>query len=210
MFGDKEFGKHTGFPTPVDTPDETTCLMIQVPANAAWWAIYVGLIYSLLEEDSWQQFEGGMTREDAAADSVTTLEIRFAPPQTDACGIADVPAPYWDDAEDSDDQAPPDTQVWYGDIVSGSFVENVENWAIAGFIAAACQPAAALYFLTIAPRFRLAWKTADIGGIVRVFIDAEDYGTVDTAAGSEGILTMDIIPTTEADTHTVLLVKEGA
>ena len=69
MFGDKEFGKHTGFPTPVDTPDETTCLMIQVPANAAWWAIYVGLLYSLLEEDSWQQFEGGMTREDAAADA---------------------------------------------------------------------------------------------------------------------------------------------
>jgi len=209
VFGDKAFGKHTGFPTPVETPDATTCLVVQVPANAAWWAIYVGLLYSLLEEENWQQYEGGMSRADAAADAAQIFEDAMATAETNVCGV-EVGAPFWDDAADADDEMTVADQIWYGEIVGGSFHEKIEDWAIAGFIAAAGQPAAAVYFLTIAPRFRLAWKTGDIGGIVRVFIDAEDYGTVDTSASEPGLVTMDIIPTTEADTHTVMLVKEGA
>jgi len=188
---------------PSTDPDEgeqwTVCFAV------AWLGVVLGALDQLLLPSTW---DGDADAKQMAQDRAALLKDMFGNPLE--CAATDVPAPYWDDAEDSDDEAPPDTQIWYGDIVSGSFVENVENWAIAGFIAAAGQPAAALYFLTIAPRFRLAWKTGDIGGIVRVFIDAEDYGTVDTSAGAEGILTMDIIPTTEADTHTVLLVKEGA
>jgi len=208
MFGDKEFGKHVGFPTPVDTPEDTTCLQLQIPNNAAWWAAYVGLLLALTDEENWQQYEGGMSVEDAAAEAQTIFNAAESLWLTNSC-LSDVPAPYWDSAEDADDESPADVQAWYGEIVSGSFHENLENWAIAGFIAAAGQPAAAVYFLTIAPRFRLAWKTGDVGGIVRIFIDAEDYGTVDTNADEPGIVTMDIIPTTEADTHEILLVKEG-
>lgn len=192
-----------GFPTPNTAADVDAYLLFLFP-DPLWAQYILGACRALVYE--WNWYEAGDLTTQEAADAFDLI-VQEAPYNLIN---PDVPAPYWDDAEDSDDQAPPDTQAWYGDIVSGSFVENVENWAIAGFIAAAGQPAAALYFLTIAPRFRLAWKTGDIGGIVHVFIDAEDYGTVDTSAGSPGIITMDIIPTAEADTHSVLLVKEGA
>jgi len=192
-----------GFPTPNTAADVDAYLLFLFP-DPLWAQYILGACRALVYE--WNWYEAGDLTTQEAADAFDLI-VQEAPYNLIN---PDVPAPYWDDAEDSDDQSPPDTQAWYGDIVSGSFVENVENWAIAGFIAAAGQPAAALYFLTIAPRFRLAWKTGDIGGIVRVFIDAEDYGTVDTAAGSPGVITMDIIPTAEADTHSVLLVKEGA
>lgn len=191
-----------GFPTP-NTAEGLSAYLLFLFDDPLWAQYVLGACEALVYEYNW--YEAGEMAPDEAAEAFRLI-IQEAPYNLIN---PDVPAPYWDDAEDSDDQAPPDTQVWYGDIIGGSFVENVENWTIAGFIAAAGQPAAALYFLTIAPRFRLAWKTGDIGGIVRVFIDAEDYGTVDTS-GSEGIITMDIIPTNEADTHEVLLVKEGA
>jgi hypothetical protein len=192
-----------GFPTPNTAAGEDAYLLFLFP-DPLWAQYILGACRALVYERNW--YEAAEMTPQEAADAFEAI-IQQAPYNLIN---PDVPAPYWDDAEDSDDEAPPDTQIWYGDIVSGSFVENVENWAIAGFIAAAGQPAAAVYFLTIAPRFRLAWKTGDIGGIVRVFIDAEDYGTVDTSAPEPGLVTMDIIPTTEADTHTVLLVKEGA
>jgi len=192
-----------GFPTPNEAADEDAYLLFLFP-DMLWAQYILGACRALVYE--WNWYEAGEMSPQDAADAFDAI-IQQAPYNLIN---PDVPAPYWDDAEDSDDEAPPDSQIWYGDIVSGSFVENVENWAIAGFIAAAGQPAAAVYFLTIAPRFRLAWKTGDIGGIVRVFIDAEDYGTVDTSSVEPGLVTMDIIPTTEADTHSVLLVKEGA
>jgi len=190
--------------TPPSTdPDEdeqwTVCF------GVAWLGVVLGALDQLLLPSTWV---GDTDEIQLAQDRAALLKDMFGNPAE--CATPDAPAPYWDDAEDVDDEAPPGDEIWYGEIVSGSFVENLENWAIAGFIAAAGNPAAALYFLTIAPRFRLAFRTGDLGGIVRVFIDAEDYGTVDTSAGSDGILTMDIIPTTEADTHEILLVKEGA
>jgi len=189
--------------TPPSTdPDEgeqwTVCFGI------AWLAVILGALDQLLLPTTWVGDVGAVQE---AQDRSALLKDLFGNPVE--CAAVDTPAPYWDDAEDSDDEAPPDSQIWYGEIVSGSFHENIENWAIAGFIAAAGNPAAALYFLTIAPRFRLAWKRGDVGGIVRIFIDSEDYGTVDTSNDTTDIITMDIIPTAEADTHSILLVKEG-
>jgi len=186
--------------TDPDTEDQWT-----VCFGVAWLGVVLGALDQLLLPSTWV---GDTDAIQQAQDRAALLKDMFGNPLE--CATPDAPAPYWDDTEDVDDELPPDEEIWYGEIVSGDFVENLENWAIAGFIAAAGNPAAALYFLTIAPRFRLAFKTGDIGGIIHVFIDAEDYGTVDTSAGSDGILTMDIIPTTEADTHEILLVKEGA
>jgi hypothetical protein len=191
-----------GFPTPNDAED-TAAYLLFLFDDPLWLQYILGACKPLCFDYNW--YEAGDLSPDEASEAFRLI-IEQAPYNLIN---PDAPAPYWDDADDADGEAPPDTQTWYGDIVSGSFVENIENWAIAGFIAAAGQPAAAVYFLTIAPRFRLAWKTGDVGGIVRVFIDAEDYGTVDTYSASAGVTTMDVVPTNEADTHSILLVKEG-
>lgn len=66
MFGDKEFGDHIGYPTPTDVPTNTTDLLVRIPASAAWWSVFFGLVSTLMEEGSWQQFDGGITPEEAA------------------------------------------------------------------------------------------------------------------------------------------------
>jgi len=66
LFGNKEFGRQQGYPTPTDTPAGFTTLSVNVPDNAAWWAIYIGLLESLTDPRAWQQLEGGISREDAA------------------------------------------------------------------------------------------------------------------------------------------------
>jgi len=118
-----------------------------------------------------------------------------------------VPTPYWDDESDLDDQEPSNEQAWYG-IFDGTFQETVENFVIAGFLASSGDIGAAVTFLTIAPRFRLAWKTGDLGGVIRVFVDAVDYGTVDTYSATEGVLEQDYIGDPDEDEHTILMVLE--
>jgi len=66
MFGDKLFGRHTGIPTPTDIPVDTTCLTLQIPNDPGWWAAITGHLTALMEESAWQQFDGGLSVEDAA------------------------------------------------------------------------------------------------------------------------------------------------
>lgn len=84
MFGDKEFGKNAGYPTPEATPEDMTCLTLKIPADKGWWAVFTGLLLTLTDENAWQQFEGGITREQAAH---CALEIYLA--ATDAAAETD-------------------------------------------------------------------------------------------------------------------------
>lgn len=207
MFGDKLFGKHVGYPTPESTPEATTCLIVQVPANPAWWAIYTALLHTLTDEDAWQQFEGGMSREDAAAAAAAIWQDAMLRAQTETCDTS-VPAPYWDQVNDVDAEEDTTTQTWYG-IFDGEFHETLENFAIAGFLAYAGCVGCAIKFLTIAPAFRLAWKKGNLGGIIRIFIDAADYGTVDTFAAEDGILEQTFIGDPELEMHEILMYVES-
>lgn len=119
-----------------------------------------------------------------------------------------VPTPYWDESTDLDDEEPTETQSWYG-IFDGTFIETVENFVIAGFLAYAGSPSAAVAFLTIAPKFRLAWKTGNLGGIIRIFVDAADYGTVDTYSETDGVLERDFAGDPELSEHMVMQVLES-
>jgi len=194
-FGAKMF-PGAGYPTPVSIPEETTCFLMQVPANAEWWALVVGVLYTLTLEYNWQQFEGGLEREDAAARWITMLDDAMDLAANSNQCSAEISAPYWDDgdADDADDQAPPDDQPWYGVLVGEStWQEQIEDWVIAAFVAFAATPAAAIAFLTIAPKFRLAFKQHDLGGIVRIFINASEVAQVDTYAPTPGVVTRDIV-----------------
>jgi len=191
MFGDKRY-ENVGYPTPEDTPTETTCLIVPVPANAAWWALYIGLLYDLTLEEHWQVFEGGQSAAQAAADAQDILFNSLDIAMTNQCA-AEVPAPYWDTAADVGTQAPVTAQDWYGIFVGEeTWQEQIEDWVIAGFVAYAAGLGSAIAFLTIAPRFRLAFRTHDLGAIVRVFIDAAQAAEIDTYSASPGIIYADI------------------
>jgi len=214
MFGEKVFGKHTGYPTPEDVPEETTCLTVLVPASAAWWAIYTGLLETLNNEDNWQQYEGGMEREDAAAAAFVIFNDAMSrAAESDTCAL-DVPAPFWDDAEDVDDSLPADSETWYGEVADAeappdelTFVENAGIWLLTGFIAYSGQIGAAIFFHTIAPRFVLAFKKGDVRAIIRIVIDAVDYGSVDTDDYTEDIIEYPIAADPEIEGHDITLVR---
>lgn len=132
----------------------------------------------------------------------------------------EVPAPYWDDDEDVDDDAPPEDQDWYGMVTNPSapadeltFVENAVIWIFTGFIALVLAPAlpagvaAGLAFRTLATRFTLAFRRGDIIEQIRIVIDAKDYGNVNTGDVAEGeIIEVVVNGLDEADFHDILLV----
>jgi hypothetical protein len=98
---------------------------------------------------------------------------------------ADDLSPFWDDTDAADADGTPAESAY-------AYSPDIADWVIAAFIAASGVPGAALTFLTIAPRFRLAFRTRDYGGILEILIDAVSYGTVDTYSATPGLTFFDI------------------
>jgi hypothetical protein len=113
---------------------------------------------------------------------------------TEGCVIeAEIPTPFWDEAGDLDDQAPAETQEWYGYVTDPeapadelTFIENATIWAFTGFIAYAGDIGAALFFRTIAKSWVLAWRRGDLGEVIRVIVDGAEYGRIDTTSAAPG------------------------
>lgn len=210
MFGDKEFAG-VGYPTPVSFPEDTTCLLVQVPASSEWWAIMIGLLYSLTFEDGWQQFEGGMSREDAAAHWSDMFNDALDLASTSNQCEANVPAPYWETALNSDDEEPANAQEWYGELVPsaalaaapGGFLvfdadpdyhwtEKIADWILAGFLAIAFSPAAGIKYITFVPKARIAFRRQDWGAFARIFINGILDREVDTYSPVEDLINEDV------------------
>lgn len=189
--------------TPDSVPVGRFCRQFQVPDDPAWVGILDGAVSELMNPEMWRE-TGELTPEEAAE---VWSEMVFDAWAQESCGGGGVPTPYWDDQSDLDDEVPADEQTWYG-IFDGTFQETVENFVIAGFVAYAAGIGAAVKFLTIAPAFRLAWKTSDLGGIIRVFIDGADAGTVDTYSVSPGVLEQTFVGDPENEEHEILMVLE--
>lgn len=165
-----------------------------------WLPYVLGALSQLEMSNAWK---GTPEEQELAVDRASLLKDIIYAGSTGG----GIPTPYWDEAQDLDDEESVGDQQWYG-IFDGTFQETVENFVIAGFIAYSGQVGAAVTFLTLAPRFRLAWKTGDLGGIIRVIIDGADTGTVDTFSATEGVLEKDYVgDPTEAE-HTILMVLE--
>ncbi len=198
MFGEKLFPQ-VGYPTPTAIPDETSCLTLEIPASDEWWAIVVGVLYTLILEWNWQQFEGGLDRDVVAARWQIMLENALdVAGATNSCPTNTIDAPFWDDAEDIDDELPITEQPWYGTVSDPEappeeldFVENAAIFALTGFLAVATWEigaAPAILFHTIAPKFVLAMKRGDVGEIIRILVDGEEAARVDTTSYAEGDL----------------------
>jgi len=215
LFGSKEFAR-LGFPTPESLPEETACRTFTIPGSTAWLAVVMGCLYLLADPDNWQEFDGGITRDEAAERAAVMLDQAYDDIQAD-CPTGSVPTPFWDDAPDLDDELPDDVQPWYGEVTDYTappyeleFVEAAGIWAITGFVAYAGGLGSAVAFQTIAPRFVLAWKRGDLGELIRVVIDSADYQTVDTGTVGVGeIVSLNVLPDQDLETHDILIVKVG-
>jgi len=192
------------FPQPVPPPDgepDDPDTLMQVEYSWIWQPVLLAAVDQLLNPATWQGTHDEII---TALNRATGLKDQLQIPVF----TQDVPPPYWDDVSDVETTDPPGDQIWYGQYVDSTFQETLENWAIAGFIALSGAPQAAIVFLTVAPKFRLAFKAHDLGGIVRIFIDAVDYGTVDTASDTDAIITYDIVADPDTSPHEILLVKD--
>lgn len=191
-----------GFPTPNYVPDDGGYILFKLPSDNEWAGLILGAAQQLAYSYNWYQW--GDMLPDEAAEAFREI-VDQAPYNLVESGV---PTPYWDDTSDVDDEATPETQVWYG-IFDGTFQETVENFVIAGFLAYGGCLGCAIKFLTIAPAFRLAWKKGDLGGIIRIFIDGADAGTVDTFDTVESVLEKDYVGDPEMETHEILMYVES-
>lgn len=189
----------TPIPIPLVDPDEGDVILVAY--SLEWQKFLLGCVTQGFLPSTW---EGTDEEKTHALNMVANLQYLL----TVEAGEAGVPTPYWDDASDLDDQEPVGEQQWYG-IFDGTFQETVENFVIAGFIAYSGQIGAAITFLTLAPRFRLAWKTADLGGIIRVIIDGADAGAVDTQGDDNGIIERDYVGDPDVENHSILMYLES-
>jgi len=128
----------------------------------------------------------------------------------DVCSIAETP--YWDTAANVDDTLPEGSETWYGQIVPTegllegeglTFLDNLGIWAIAGFIAYAGLPGAAIAFVPVAQRFVLSFKQHSLGGIVKALIDFAEVAEIDTYGATDAIANLNIVMPDDGDTHTL-------
>jgi len=168
MFGDKQFRQY-GFPTPTDTPSDLACRTLQIPSSAAWLGVVMGALMALTDEKNWQQFEGGISTEDAAAVALEILDNAYAN-ITETCGI-ETQTPYWADDDEVEDTSPPELQTWYGHTDGNDFITDAADFVLQGFIAVGVSPHAAIAYRTLVPRMRVAFRRGDFGGLVNIFVD---------------------------------------
>lgn len=195
-----------GYLTPDEPSDDLLCRSFSIPNDTRWLGNFMGALLPLTDPNAWRQF-GTLTPEEAAAAYAEIIEAGL-PGQLNECPSTDVPAPYWDDAEDSDDTAPADEQPWYGRVEGATFVEELAIWGITAFIAYSGDLGAAITFKTLANQFVLVFKKGDLGGIIRVFVDAADQGTVDTYSDANELLEKAYFGDPELEEHDILMVLE--
>lgn len=198
---------------PAIDPDEGETLLYAY--NPAWSKVLAAACDQMLQYPSWA---GTHDEKILAVDRATNLKILLQTPVY--VGEREIPAPYWDDDADVDDEAPVETQTWYGEVTNPTapadeltFVENAVIWIFTGFIALVLSPAlpagvaAGLAFRTLATRFTLAFNRGDVREVFRVVIDAQDYGEVDTDGMTAGdIVELDVNGLPDADFHDILIV----
>jgi len=131
MYGDKQFGqKRFLFPTPETTPETLACRTLQIPADSAWLGLFMGALSLLTDPANYQQFDGGMSPDEAAAIALDVINAAYANAEY-GCQL-EYPTPFWDEAQDVDDEMAAGEQIWYGEVTDPdapadelTFVENV-------------------------------------------------------------------------------------
>lgn len=200
-------------PAPAVDPDEPETILVEY--SLEWQQVLLAAVDQLMLYSTW------LGDHDAKIEAVNRANLLKWQLTVPAVIDEEVPTPYWDDDSTVDDEMPVDEQEWYGETSNPTapagevtFIQNAVIWLFTGFVAIVAAPAlpagiaAAMAFRTLAVRFTLAFNRGDIAESFRVIIDAEDYGTVDTAALSEGdVVTLNVDGLAEADHHDILIIR---
>lgn len=160
----------------------TVCVNLVLPDNPEILRAFWGQLYGLTQFWNWGAENDEDTRE--AARPVAEYMRNVYASNRDAnieyvCGDdpddPDNDAPYWEDAE---------TAAGEGE---GTQWGYIGDWAITAFLATAGSPGAALFYKTLAPKARLAFKTADLNGIAEILVDGIIAFVLNTATDVPGV-----------------------
>lgn len=193
------------FLTPPVSSDVLECRTLLIPNTKEWLGIFNSALLETVYYWNYEQVNDTDLTPEETAEACRAIVWEYFDA---SCGAGEVPAPYWDNPEDVDDEATPEEQPWYGRVEGLDFVEEIGIWAITGFIAYSGNIGAAIAFKTFAPKFALAWKRGGVAAAVRVFIDGVDTGTLEIGSG-EGIVEHDYIGDPDLDEHDIMVVLES-
>lgn len=170
------------FITPPDIPSDENCRSLTIPNSLQWLGILNAAILTLTNPYNYEQlYETDLTPEECAERAMQIYESYLQ--SANSCDLAE---PYWDDPE-GDDAAQGEANPEY------PFYEDVAQFVIAGFVLYATgSPTTALQFWTVANQFRLAYRKHNLGGIIKIFMDAVQIGEVDTYAASPSLGYFDV------------------
>ncbi len=179
--------------TPDELPSGVFCRTFGVPDDPTWNGLFDAALLDLIHPEAWREF-GTLTPDECAEAWRAMLYASWD--YSTACDT--VPAPFWDETsgDDSDDTAPITDQPWYGQIViiddRLTFVENAFIYVVAGFIAYAGLPTAAISFVPLARQFVVTAKSNPLGGIIRFLADGVELGRTDTYSPTDGVVSTPI------------------
>lgn len=156
------------------------CVNLRLPDDPAILRAFWGQFYELTHYWNWDRDEG--TDAEAAAIAQFMKQVYFANEAANmeyACPIPRDDAPYWDDAESLAGEGAGEGEKWGFD--------EFADWIVTAFLATSVHPAAGLFYKTVIPKGRIAFKSHDYGALVRILIDGIFAIEVNTASSVPGV-----------------------
>lgn len=160
------------------------CINLTLPDNPQVLRAFWAQIFEL--SNSWNH---GLepTRDPAELDlrqQVATLWKNLYFENRDAniqytCEVPRDDAPYWDDADSLAGEGEGEGEKWGFD--------EVADWIVSAFLATSVHPAAGLFYKTVIPKGRIAFRSHDFGALVHILIDGILGLEVDTASSVPGV-----------------------
>lgn len=181
IYGSKLYKPYAALlPTPDGTSLDSTKVAITLPYAPSWIGLWIGAMLTLCDPENFQEFEGGMNREDTAEIFREALYDALLLPDSEQ-----LPTPYWDDPEGDDAASGEDNPAF-------PFYEDAAAFAIGGFVLYAAGIGAALEYWTVQKQFRIAVRKHDLGGALKVFMDGTLLGEYDTYSPTPELSYIDV------------------
>lgn len=183
------------FRVPVPAPDvePTDAPLVSVCFNYSWLPYVLGALQQLTLQSTWSGF---FDPPDALAmRRGASLVQQFALAYDDlACPVGDVPAPYWEDGNEADDTMPAETQIWYGYVSEGNFIEDIGVFLVSNFLAAAISEKAAILYATNERKIRLSFfNGGGVPGVIKVYANEILAQVVNLTGDTDEVIDVDVL-----------------
>lgn len=178
---DDQSGVMFRYPLPVPDEDPSSGDLVKIQVNRKWLGLVSGACMALTQDQTWL----------TTTDEEQALAFHKAMDLLVQLNTPIVDEPFYED-DDTADGTPDTGAPWY---------EDVSDWIIAAFLATTFTPNAAIVYRATIPRLRLAFRTGNVGAIVRVLINDIEIWTGNTNAPTVGLLEQELDVETFAAEH---------